>query len=212
MIPERSTRNYRLVSTTVTLCRYFTIPRRPCVFDESYFKKIKNQDWRLIHFKFCGPSSSEAPSKTGYVSYPIFFNFLSENFIWRKSLTRSSGKWCVIRVYKKSTYRSFTQLHLSNETYGFRIGDEIVWSSGTDGMYIPRMSFLNFVVIQIIFWTKPTQKTRRHNHLTTCLREDSKLNWKEFVSFRFWNYRFFSKSGFFGGKIYISIQCPRLEP
>ena len=57
---------------------------------------------------------SQALSKTGYVTHPTYFNFLSENFVWRNSLTRSSGKWCVIRVYKKTTYRSFTQLDLSN--------------------------------------------------------------------------------------------------
>ncbi len=43
----------------------------------------------LIHFKFCTPSSSQTPSKTGYVTHPTFFNFLSENFIWRKATDRS---------------------------------------------------------------------------------------------------------------------------
>jgi hypothetical protein len=39
---------------------------------------------------FCTPSSSLAPSKTVYVTNLTFFNFYFENFIWRKSLTRSS--------------------------------------------------------------------------------------------------------------------------
>ena len=67
----------------------------------------------LILFKFCAPSSSQAPWKQGMSRTPISSIFLSPNFIWRKSLTRS-GKWCGIRFYEKTTYRSFTQLHLSN--------------------------------------------------------------------------------------------------
>ena len=50
--------------------------------------------------------------KQGMSRIPLSSIFLSENFIRLKSLTRSSGKWYVIRVYKKTTYRIFTQLYL----------------------------------------------------------------------------------------------------
>ncbi len=86
----------------------------------------------LIHFKFCAPSSPQEPSKTGYVTYPTFFNFLSENFIWRKSLTRSRWKWCVIRftrrrhtevshncTSKSLRFRTFTvQCHMTSQIIG----------------------------------------------------------------------------------------------
>ena len=67
----------------------------------------------LILFKFCTPSSSQAPWKQGMSHTPLSSIFLSPNFIWRKNLTRR-GKWYVIRVYKKMTYRNFTQLQLIN--------------------------------------------------------------------------------------------------
>ncbi len=64
-------------------------------------------------FKFCTPSSSQDPWKQSMSHTPLSSIFLSPNFIWRKILTRR-GKWCVIRVYKKTTYRKFSQLHLIN--------------------------------------------------------------------------------------------------
>jgi hypothetical protein len=49
----------------------------------------------LILFKFCASSSSQDPQKQGMSLTPLSSNFYSENFIWRKSLTRFSWKWYV---------------------------------------------------------------------------------------------------------------------
>ncbi len=58
------------------------------------------------------PPHKTLEKRVCHVTHPTFFNFLFRKFYLTENLTRN-GKWCVIRVYKKTTYRSFTQLHLS---------------------------------------------------------------------------------------------------